>query len=210
MKKFLAVCLFALFGILHAAETVPSLNEFGALNLDGTSWLITFVNMKWTSFSYEGHWRDPVFQSMGENKSDSAAFRVTIPGYPEGELKLSLKNGAEGSRYQADVSFSEPAKFASLSLESKFPVSQYAGTQLKINGKTFNFPREMSKSILRERVSVLEIPRRNGGTITIRGNFELYIQDNRQYKISNYTVRIRLNPGYGEITKASLKLKIKN
>lgn len=208
MKKFLAVCLFALFGILHAAETVPSLNEFGALNLDGTSWLITFVNMKWTSFSYEGHWRDPVFQSMGENKSDSAAFRVTIPGYPEGELKLSLKNGAEGFRYQADVSFSEPAKFASLSLETRLPVSRYAGTSLKINGKPFELPLKVSKTIHRKRASVLEIPGKDGKAITFRGDFEIHIQDNRQYKLQNYTIRIRLNPGFGEITNASLDLKI--
>ena len=50
MKKFLDIALLALFGILNAAETAPRLNEFGALELDGTSWFVSFRNMKWISF----------------------------------------------------------------------------------------------------------------------------------------------------------------
>ena len=205
MKKFFASFLILLAGILNAA--VPKLNEFGSLELDGTSWLVTFVNMKWNSFSYEGHWRDPVFQHKGAKKPDSAVFRVTIPGYPEGELNLSLKPEDGHFQYHADVSFSEPAKFASLSLETRLPVSQYSGIPLKINGKPFELPREMSRNILQKRASVLELPGKNGKVITFRGDFELFIQDNRQYKLQDYTIRIRLNPGYGNITRASLDLK---
>ena len=208
MKKFFVIGLLSLFGMLNAAETAPNLNEFGALELDGTSWLVTFVNMKWTSFAYEGHWRDPVFQRKGEQDSGSAVFRVAIPNYPEGKLKVSLKPEESGFSYQAEVSFSESAKFASLSLETRLPVSRYAGTSLKINGKPFELPLEVSKTIHRKRASVLEIPGKDGKAITFRGDFELHIQDNRQYKLQNYTIRIRLNPGFGEITNASLDLKI--
>ena len=209
MKKFLVIALLALFGILNAAETAPRLNEFGSLELDGTSWFVSFRNMKWISFFYEGHWRDPVFQRQGAMCFDSAAFRVLIPKYPEGELKLSLKPENSGYRYQADVSFSKPAKFASLSLETRLPVSRYAGIPLKIDGAPYELPREMSKKIIQKRASLLELPGINGKIISFRGDFELYIQDNRQYKLQNYTIRIRLNPGYGEISKSSLDLTVK-
>ena len=207
MKKHL--CLLLLWmGALQAAETAPRLNEYGALELDGTSWLVTFVNKNWTAFSYEGRWRDPVFHRKGKYSSDSAVFRVTIPDFPAGELKLTLKPDGEHFRYRADVSFADPAELASLSLETRLPEKKYAGKSLKIDGKPFVLPREKQKGlIIQRRAAMLEIPAENGG-ISLRGDFELHIQDNRVYKLPSYTVRIRLTPGYGRITSASLGLAV--
>ena len=207
MQKFF--CLFILFlaGALSAAGTAPRLNEFGALELDGTSWLVTFVNKNWTAFSYDGRWRDAVFHRR-EGGTDSAAFRVTIPDFPAGELKLALTPEGESFRYRADVAFAEPAELASLSLEARLPVKKYAGNTLKIDGRPFVLPREEQKGlIIQRRAAMLEIPARNGW-ISLRGDFELHIQDNRPYKLPNYTVRIRLTPGYGKITAASLALTV--
>ena len=89
MQKFFCLFILLLAGALSAAGTAPRLNEFGALELDGTSWLVTFVNKSWTAFSYDGRWRDAVFHRR-EGGTDSAAFRVTIPDFPAGELKLAL------------------------------------------------------------------------------------------------------------------------
>ena len=115
MKKHLLALL--LLGVLPAVGAVPRLNEFGALELDDTSWLVTFVNKSWTAFSYDGRWRDAVFQRR-EGETDSAAFRVTIPDFPAGELKLALTPERDNFRYRADVAFAEPAELASLSLEA--------------------------------------------------------------------------------------------
>ena len=207
MKPYLCL-LFLLIGILQAAEPVPRLNEFGALELDGTSWLVTFINKNWTAFAYEGRWRDSVFQRMGKRQTDSAAFRVMIPNLLLGELSLALTPDGGLFRYQARVSFSGPAELASLSLETRLPVAKYAGITLKIDGKPLMLPREMQKGFLcRKRVAALEIPGRNG-SVSLRGDFELHIQDDRVYNQPNYTIRIRLTPGYGKITSASLALTV--
>lgn len=208
MQKFFCFFILLLAGVLSAAGTAPRLNEFGALELDGTSWLVTFVNKSWTAFSYDGRWRDAVFHRR-EGGTDSAAFRATIPDFPAGELKLALTPEGESFRYRADVSFAEPAELASLSLETRLPVKEYAGNTLKIDGKPFMLPREEQKGlIVHRRAAMLEIPARNGW-ISIRGDFELHIQDNRAYKLPSYTVRIRLTPGFGRITAASLALTVR-
>ena len=147
MQKFFCLFILLLAGALSAAGTAPRLNEFGALELDGTSWLVTFVNKSWTAFSYDGRWRDAVFHRR-EGGTDSAAFRVTIPDFPAGELKLALTPEGESFRYRADVSFTEPAELASLSLETRLPVKEYAGNTLKIDGKPFMLPREEQKGLI--------------------------------------------------------------
>ena len=42
----------------------------------------------------------------------------------------------------------------------------------------------------------------------MRGDFELHIQDNRTYNLPTYTIRIRMTPGYGKITNATLDLTL--
>ena len=208
MKKYFCLFIFLWIGTLWAVDTAPRLNKYGALELDGTSWFVTFVNKNWTAFFYEGSWRDPVFHRKGECTSGSAAFRVTIPDFPEGELKLALKPDGKQFRYRADVSFAAPAELASLSLEARLPEKKYAGKSLKIDGTPFVLPREKQKGlIIQRRAAMLEIPAENGG-ISLRGDFELHIQDNRSYKLPSYTVRIRLTPGYGKISAASLALTV--
>ena len=208
MKKYFCLFIFLWIGTLWAVDTAPRLNKYGALELDGTSWFVTFVNKNWTAFFYEGSWRDPVFHRKGECTSGSAAFRVTIPDFPEGELKLALKPDGKQFRYRADVSFAAPAELASLSLEARLPEKKYAGKSLKIDGTPFVLPREKQKGlIVQRRAAMLEIPAENGG-ISLRGDFELHIQDNRPYKLPNYTVRIRLTPGYGKISAASQALTV--
>ena len=208
MKKYFCLFIFLWIGTLWAVDTAPRLNKYGALELDGTSWFVTFVNKNWTAFFYEGSWRDPVFHRKGECTSGSAAFRVTIPDFPEGELKLALKPDGKQFRYRADVSFAAPAELASLSLEARLPEKKYAGKSLKIDGTPFVLPREKQKGlIVQRRAAMLEIPAENGG-ISLRGDFELHIQDNRSYKLPSYTVRIRLTPGYGKISAASQALTV--
>ena len=188
MKKYFCLFIFLWIGTLWAVDTAPRLNKYGALELDGTSWFVTFVNKNWTAFFYEGSWRDPVFHRKGECTSGSAAFRVTIPDFPEGELKLALKPDGKQFRYRADVSFAAPAELASLSLEARLPEKKYAGKSLKIDGTPFVLPREKQKGlIVQRRAAMLEIPAENGG-ISLRGDFELHIQDNRSYKLPSYTV----------------------
>lgn len=208
MKKYFCLFIFLWIGTLWAVDTAPRLNKYGALELDGTSWFVTFVNKNWTAFFYEGSWRDPVFHRKGECTSGSAAFRVTIPDFPEGELKLALKPDGKQFRYRADVSFAAPADLALLSLEARLPEKKYAGKSLKIDGTPFVLPREKQKGlIVQRRAAMLEIPAENSG-ISLRGDFELHIQDNRPYKLPNYTVRIRLTPGYGKISAASQALTV--
>ena len=206
MKK-ICFCLTVLcFATLSAA---PRLSEFGGLELEGSSWLITFINNNWNAFSYEGHWRDKIFQREKSGEADSAAFRVTIPGFPEGKLRLALRpDGEDRYRYKAEVSFSEPAQLASLSLETRLPVDKYAGVELKIDGQAFQLPREKKAGmLLQKRASILEIPA-GDGSISLCGDFELHIQDNRTYNQPNYTIRIRMTPGYGKISSASLDLTL--
>ncbi len=206
MKK-ICFCLTVLcFATLSAA---PRLSEFGGLELEGSSWLITFINNNWNAFSYEGHWRDKIFQRVESGESDSATFRVMIPGFPKGKLRLELRPDGEARyRYRAEVSFPEPAQLASLSLEARLPVEKYAGVELKINGQAFLLPREKKPGMLiQKRASVLEIPS-GKGSVALRGDFELHIQDNRSYNQPNYTIRLRMTPGYGKITNAKLELAL--
>ena len=206
MKRVLFFPVFLCALWLSAA---PRLSEFGGLELPGSSWLVTFINNNWVAFSYDGHWRDKVFQREKSGETDTAAFRVTIPGLPEGKLRLALEPEGEASyRYRAEVAFSEPAQLASLSLETRLPVDKYAGVELKINGQAFALPREKKPGMLvQRRASELEIPA-GEGTVSLRGDFELHIQDSRTYNLPTYTIRIRMTPGYGKITNATLDLTL--
>lgn len=208
MKKLPCLCLLLLAGTLSAVETAPPLDEFGTLKLDGTSWLVTFIDKSWNAFAYEGRWRDSVFQRNDTGEAGKAAFGVTIPDLPTGILKLALTPEANAFRYQAEVSFTEPAELASLSLETCLPVGKYAGITLKINNNAFVLPKEPGEMLLYiGRAASLELPSSNG-TITFRGDFELHIQDNRSFGQPSYTLRIRFTPGYGKITNASLALTV--
>ena len=188
-------------------EHVPEIENNGALKLDDTSWLVTFIDKNWTAFAYEGTWRDNVFRRL-KAEPGKAAFKVTIPGFPEGELRLGLTPDGNGFRYRADVSFAKAAELASLSLETRLPVGKYGGIELKVNGKPLVLPKGKGEmQIYTGRVASLELPGRNG-PIALKGDFELHIQDNRAYSQPDYTLRIRFTPGYGAVTDASLELTV--
>ena len=72
MKRVLFFPVFLCALWLSAA---PRLSEFGGLELPGSSWLVTFINNNWVAFSYDGHWRDKVFQREKSGETDTA------PGY---------------------------------------------------------------------------------------------------------------------------------
>lgn len=87
------------------------------------------------------------------------------------------------------------------------PVEFYQGRQLLVDGEPVTLPQEQIDEMLKEATPAqqIEMPTPNG-TLTITGDFEVSMQDNRQWNENVYAMRVTFTPASGDITDSRIDL----
>lgn len=211
-RGFVLFCLCFCYAVGAASAVPVSLTPNGSLKIDELTFSVQcFRASDWALSSQEMK----VFQ-VKECSGDAANFRLDglfrIPGLPEGTLRETWREeGEDHWNYHAEMNFVSAADLAQLALSTSMPVERFYGRELLIDGKKVTLPQEYQRKqgnqiysgVARE--VILPIRR---GKLIFRGNFRLYLQDDRAYQGRNYAMRLLFTPFHGRITRTALDLSI--
>lgn len=108
-----------------------------------------------------------------------------------------------------NVQSSRPLPTRSLCLEIALPIEKMAGKSVVVNGKPYVLPVIHKESaLLREKhVQHLELPA-STGWVTLDGDMDVLVQDNRQWASQTYSVRIKFSTSSGQIERAALDFRL--
>jgi hypothetical protein len=100
-----------------------------------------------------------------------------------------------------------------LSVAFSLPVKSVGGKQIMIDKQPFTLPAEPAKqgeAILldQENVHQIEIPMPTG-TLTITGNLNLHLQDDREWGDPRYGMRLLFTPAAGQIKQSKIDFQLK-
>lgn len=199
----------ALVCALCASGIEVSLSGGGGLSLpDGPVWRVSLVDRSWVVHR-QGEGDGKTFVEEPGGSDARRAFRFDMPGFARGRYEARLERAKKGQRYAVTVSLDEPASFASLGLDASFPVERWHGTVLQAGGTSIVLPREADPrgTLFDGQVSGLTFSGRQARYV-LTGPFQLFVQDNRKFGGKDYLVRLRLKPGYGQLSEASLAVTV--
>jgi len=160
------------------------------------------------------------FQSQGTVKADSGYPQFTSGSWTlKGSLALSAgefsfvetlsKTSETEANYEVSVKSAKPVSSNELSLLLSLSVDEYAGREITVDGAKTALPVEFSKMGLFNSGSfqTLELLS-SDAKLRFEGQGSILIQDDRQFNVPNYSIRIGFAPSKGEISEASFKMKI--
>jgi hypothetical protein len=134
---------------------------------------------------------------------------------PAGSFNLTehVANIEGGISLSADVSSPSAVQCNELSIAFTLPVSSVGGKQLLIDGQPLMMPLEPAKKgeahlLEKENAGEIDIPTPSG-TLTIRGNFTILVQDDREWGDKRYALRVQFTPGTGAIRQSKIDMQLK-
>ncbi len=212
----LKYCLYVLPAVFCLAAAAPAeipveVTPKGVLRIDGNLFQVICHDAEWRPATQESN----AFR-VRSHSGDAADFKL------EGEFRLkestgsfqqNLRRTAEGSfAYRADLRFPAPLNLKAVALTTSLPVTNFGGQEILVNGKQkillpADYKPGAGHMLHQAPVTELQLPVKNG-KLTIRGNFELAIQDGRAFKSDRYTFRLLFTPPRGDISAASLALEL--
>ncbi|MBN8217292.1 MAG: hypothetical protein J0L75_11670 [Spirochaetes bacterium] len=211
IHRVISALLLASFGLCANAPQAPSLlgllrfDPKGAFRLDGLSFAVVQMSGggKWVeqarAFLPAG---EPILGDEGREQAivwDNAPARFRMRQWaqaaPEG---VAL-------RYEVEAELSG-APIRELSLAVTLPIAPLAGREFRLDDEPVRLPARWEKTLLASRSGVrrLELPT-EAGTLALEGNFDVRVQDNREWNIGEYSVRLRFSPGSGEFTRSGFQ-----
>lgn len=142
------------------------------------------------------------FETAGLFETRTGALRL---------LQVASAEGDGGARLEYRASSDEPVKTGELSLSFSLQAGDFAGRELVLGNKTLVLPAKWEKTVLfgQSGLERLVIPLPSGARLTIEGPLELRLQDDREFNVSAFSIRIKFQPGKGEITESSLMLRFR-
>ncbi len=203
-------------GWLCAAVAAPkepvAVTPKGSLKIDELTLSVScFKPVSWSSSSQESK-----YFTVQESSGKAADYRMTglfrIPDLPEAAFTETLRRESPTLwKYRAEIGFTAAAELAQIGLCTSMPIDRFCGREFLIDGKKVVLPLEhkegTSQMISGGKVAEIVIPTINN-KITLRGQFEIILQDNRAYKGDSYSLRILFTPSRGKITASALDLSI--
>jgi len=195
-KLFLLTVPVLMFGdFLVAADLSPEFGDRGIFKTGGVEISPTVFESNWNMVSTTG-----LRLHTGFPKRDvsSMAIAGTLPlKFTDGAVEFvakfnTVEEGKTNCAYQFNVK--PPVELKEIALSVTLPVNFYAGKMLKIDGANLKLPETFSGVRLKAtRAKTLEIPTADG-SLLLRGELDLLVQDNRQWKVDFFSVRIRFTP----------------
>ena len=100
-----------------------------------------------------------------------------------------------------------------LSLAFSLPVATFGGKQITIDHQPQDLPlapaaKDGARLFEKEDANEIDLPI-SGGTLVITGDFDILLQDDRQWGDQRYALRIHFTPGDGDIKQSTIDLKMK-
>jgi hypothetical protein len=141
----------------------------------------------------------------GAFPAPSGAFRLT-------EVISRGDGSLHGIKYEADMKSDTGVQCNELSVAFTLPVSAVGGKQIVIDGQPLLMPMEAAKKgeshlLTKKSVKEIEIPTPTG-TLTITGNFNILVQDDREWGDQRYALRAFFSPGEGAIKQSKIEMKM--
>lgn len=197
-------------GVAAGAELLPGLQvrDNGYMELDGIRMDVTAWDMKWGYVKQDALRRE---QGFPVEKAGTYQVKGTLPVKAGGELAFEqlLKQEGEGLSYVASVKSADGVELRVLALCLELPIEAFAGKAIRAGDKEITLPAEFKSQDVASMKDVpsLAIPLTKG-TLTLKGKYGIYIQDQRQFKGKSFSVRVFFTPQGGLITDAKLELSI--
>ena len=200
-------------GFAHAAQTptAPAIDDTGIIRFAGLSFSVIHFDANWAMAGQRSDLKaEAGFPRRSKDTFELRGSFATRGGpAPMSFTQTVMGIDQPSFTYKASVTCAQPVPTNTLALLIDLPAERYGGQKVLVDGQAVALPQNFSAmSVLRrDRVKKLELPTATG-RLTIEGEAGLYIQDDRQFGSSQFAVRISFNPGSGNITSASLELKI--
>jgi hypothetical protein len=118
-----------------------------------------------------------------------------------------------GISFSAEMKSDKEIQTNELSFGFQLPVASVGGKQIVIDGQPLTMPMEAAKKgeahlFDKEGVHEIDIPT-VAGTLTLTGNFNVLVQDDREWGDARYALRLQFMPGSGAIKESKIDLQMK-
>ncbi len=196
MKAFLLLLLLAA-PLLPAAEFPAALtvHDDGSFAVGGQTFFAIHFNGVWaptrqTAGSVTLEPGQPrrsagLFETAGEFKVYGGSFRLS-------EQLRAVSAGAVDFRLALESAV--PLATNTLACSTLLPGETYFGREIRIDGQPFRLPEKFGgRVVLNREIASIELPVQ-GDRVTVSGKFGLLIQDNREFNMNSFDIRIYLVP----------------
>lgn len=213
MKK---ICLF---GALFTALTLAAATRLGPFEID-ESGRIQVENLTFHLTCADSNWGKWVHQekrtvALNPGMPSVSADRVEISGtyrISGGNFALQervKKLGENSISVEIDLASDKGVAVNSISYSTELPIRIFGTEGIRIDGKKFTFPAGFDEKKWQFSAggeeSTLELPL-PAGLLTIRGNFQVFLQDERKYGYSHWSLRLFNGATRGVIRRKSYRL----
>ena len=207
MMKKLAACMLLTAAMIAAADNrlpaSPAIDDLGNLTIGKLSLRWTWYAPDWSGSTLQ----TPDFKAdAGFPRRSSGRFETSgkWKGFRTTISARAADNG--GIAYFARFKASPPVDTAALALVMTMPIGE---PSVLIDGKKFVLPKKFKEvRVFSGKVHSLQFAN-NGRTITVEGDFQLLIQDDRKWDNQYYLFRLGTIPSSGKISDAACNLRIR-
>ncbi len=205
--------------LLLAATTLPAASPIGGFldmepaggfRVDDAVFRLTHFGVNWAITIQKPECVTPAegypvstadsFELNGDYKVSNGVFKL-------GEAMVCTR------KYQADfqlrLTSSAPVFTSDLALEVLLPAKNYLDRPIRANGKTVNFEKQFNENddVKTMRLNQLVLPL-DKGNLTLTGDFRVRFQDNRRYRLDQWSIRIQPDREASETREAALRLTL--
>jgi len=140
----------------------------------------------------------------------SGAFKT-----PGGEFTLTEQVDAadQGVHFSADMSSDQGIDSKEVAVAVDLPVAIFGGKEITVDGQAVKMPqypapKDQPQIFQNSGARQIDLPTPDG-TLTLTGNFDIWLQDDRQWGDQRYGLRLRFSPDSGQIKDSKIDLQMK-
>ena len=179
-------------------------NEKGSLKIKDIQGELVHFNKNWKrSTQKEGN-----FQVIKDKENQAFKAEWNLDKIIEvSETLKAINNNAIS--YETLFTAKEDIPTNTLCLSLNLPVNSFAGRTILFNDNKISLPVSYEKMILFSNKNIHKLSFVvDSKKLTIEGNWDVLLQDNRKFNTETYSIRLMCSPSRGNIRNSSLKAKI--
>lgn len=208
MKKTLTLLILGISFVAYC-KLIPSMNinKQGVVKFQNGRINVDYKGRNWSSSNNSLIVPDKGFpKEDATGWSTAGMWNVRTGEYLKFQQKI-VKLSDLKYLFQADISSREKVSPNEISLTIVLNARHYKGNAITVDGKKILLPADFSKVWLfgSKKAKNIFIPT-SSGMLVFSGSMNMIIQDNRKWKLDEFSVRIRFSPYHGELTKSGIKV----
>lgn len=220
ISAFCAVTLLASVSLCHGQSTQPndavdlapgfSMRSTGGIDVGGIYCEVVQFGSDWKE-TEEHDVFNPTMSSPDANTHVASGAFATPSGSFNLTEKVSTADG--GIHFAANLSSDKEVQCNELSMAFNLPVALVGGKEVTVDGEQVTLPMEPAKKgeahlYDKEIAHQIDIPTA-AGTLTITGEFQVLLQDDREWGDPRYGLRLQFSPGDGGIKDSKFEMGMK-